>query len=447
MSHGKRFFLLTISFFLVIFLVKFIVPTSSTSFVKNFFSEKNYSGASLDAGVLGRAEVVAGAGSAESSLGSSESSTRGGSAGDGSSSGGKSSNRSSSVNSMGVEKDTDIPSTHSQNTDTHSSASDLHSTASNQHLSSSMLHIQNTEYPNLIERYPHQEDTSFGPPINEPPTHNEISTTHFASSVVHTEGSSQTYVDVLGNIHYHLEDTSWTEDKPPTHAENSDTHLGYTDTHNPSSLTHSLISTHHSGASSWCVTSNPTPWDPDHYEDSDVHNQDTVSHTAPSTLYGNEPLYLHSEDSLWCPNDNYPGVDKPDPNPDNFVPILYPYLPKHTATSAWYSPLPPFPAETQTPDQTEVSGADEPITLPAEGSSNLDVIQINGELSVGSFGPEVVALQYQLVKQGLLSVKHVTAYFGNITKKALETFQVAYNLTSEKGVVGPKTREVLNNAL
>lgn len=447
MNHGKRFFLLATSFFLIIFLVKFIVPTSSTSFVKNFFSEKKYSGTSLDVGVLGRAGVVAGAGGVDRSLGSSEGSARDSSVGGGFSSGGKSSNQVSSVNSTPVERDVDTPPIHSSNTDTHSSVSDLHSTASNQHLSSSMLHIQNTEYPNPIEHYPHQEDTSFGPPINEPPTHNEISTTHFASSVVHTEGSSQTYVDVLGNIHYHLEDTSWTEDKPPTHAENSDTHLGYTDTHNPSSLTHSLISTHHSGASSWCVTSNPTPWDPDHYEDSDVHNQDTVSHTAPSTLYGNEPLYLHSEDSLWCPNDNYPGVDKPDPNPDNFVPILYPYLPKHTATSAWYSPLPPFPAETQMPDQTEVSTTDEPITLPAEGSSNLDVIQINDELSAGSFGPEVAALQNTLVKQGFLSAKYMTAYFGAITEKALEAFQAAYNLSSESGVVGPKTREVLNNTL
>ncbi len=63
-------------------------------------------------------------------------------------------------------------------------------------------------------------------------------------------------------------------------------------------------------------------------------------------------------------------------------------------------------------------------------------------LQVGSTGADVSALQNRLTLEGLFSANQ-TGYFGSITKTAVMAFQ-AKNGVESVGVVGPKTRAILN---
>jgi peptidoglycan hydrolase-like protein with peptidoglycan-binding domain len=64
-------------------------------------------------------------------------------------------------------------------------------------------------------------------------------------------------------------------------------------------------------------------------------------------------------------------------------------------------------------------------------------------LSIGSKGPDVLALQMLLKTQGFFTHPDVTEYYGPITAKAVAAFQVANGLESI-GRVGPLTRAKLN---
>lgn len=67
-------------------------------------------------------------------------------------------------------------------------------------------------------------------------------------------------------------------------------------------------------------------------------------------------------------------------------------------------------------------------------------------LTIGSTGADVTELQTLLVQQGYLSVAP-TGYFGVLTKKAVQAFQTANQVSPASGFVGPLTREVLGTVL
>lgn len=71
--------------------------------------------------------------------------------------------------------------------------------------------------------------------------------------------------------------------------------------------------------------------------------------------------------------------------------------------------------------------------------------QFNQDLTIGSTGPDVIALQQILINKGFLtSVSAPTGYFGNGTQAALAEFQTANGISPASGYVGPKTRIFLN---
>jgi peptidoglycan hydrolase-like protein with peptidoglycan-binding domain len=78
----------------------------------------------------------------------------------------------------------------------------------------------------------------------------------------------------------------------------------------------------------------------------------------------------------------------------------------------------------------------------AAGSS----YQFNQNLTVGSTGSDVIALQQTLINGGYLtSISTPTGYFGNGTKIALEGFQTANGISPASGYLGSLTRAVLNS--
>lgn len=69
------------------------------------------------------------------------------------------------------------------------------------------------------------------------------------------------------------------------------------------------------------------------------------------------------------------------------------------------------------------------------------------DLTLGSSGPDVVALQKYLVREGFLVMPNNAAYgfFGRITQRAVAVYQLKFGISPGAGFFGPKTREHLNN--
>jgi hypothetical protein len=67
------------------------------------------------------------------------------------------------------------------------------------------------------------------------------------------------------------------------------------------------------------------------------------------------------------------------------------------------------------------------------------------DLTVGSTGSAVQALQTFLIGQGDLVLATPTQYFGSMTQAALAKFQAAHNITPSVGYFGPKTRAYVNS--
>lgn len=69
------------------------------------------------------------------------------------------------------------------------------------------------------------------------------------------------------------------------------------------------------------------------------------------------------------------------------------------------------------------------------------------DLTMGSTGPDVVALQKYLVKVGLMVMPQGVSYgfFGEITRGAVARYQMKYGISPTAGYFGPKTRDHLNN--
>lgn len=68
----------------------------------------------------------------------------------------------------------------------------------------------------------------------------------------------------------------------------------------------------------------------------------------------------------------------------------------------------------------------------------------SANLTVGSQGEDVIALQQILIDAGLLNIPAPTGYFGPLTKAAVIAYQQQHDITPSSGFVGVKTRAVLN---
>ncbi len=85
-------------------------------------------------------------------------------------------------------------------------------------------------------------------------------------------------------------------------------------------------------------------------------------------------------------------------------------------------------------------------TVADEGSVlGASTFNFTRTLIVGSKGEDVKALQERLRDEGLYSGP-ITSYFGTLTEKAVKAYQEKNTLPSV-GVVGPKTREILNKGV
>lgn len=74
-------------------------------------------------------------------------------------------------------------------------------------------------------------------------------------------------------------------------------------------------------------------------------------------------------------------------------------------------------------------------------------VAFDNDLSIGSSGYYVTALQQKLVHEGFLDSRYITGYFGPITQQAVIEYQQAHNIDTSgggAGRVGPRTRAELN---
>jgi hypothetical protein len=79
------------------------------------------------------------------------------------------------------------------------------------------------------------------------------------------------------------------------------------------------------------------------------------------------------------------------------------------------------------------------------GTTGTTTYDFTSDLTVGSSGSQVSALQAFLIAQGdLTGVSAPTGYFGALTQKALAKYQAANGITPSVGYFGPKTRAFVN---
>ncbi len=70
--------------------------------------------------------------------------------------------------------------------------------------------------------------------------------------------------------------------------------------------------------------------------------------------------------------------------------------------------------------------------------------QFNHDLTVGSKGADVTALQNLLISKGFLKVS-ATGYFGTLTQKAAAAWQASVGISPAAGYFGPKSRAYVNS--
>lgn len=77
------------------------------------------------------------------------------------------------------------------------------------------------------------------------------------------------------------------------------------------------------------------------------------------------------------------------------------------------------------------------------GQASAGPYEFTTTLERGSTGQGVTELQQILIADGFLSISAPTGYFGSLTEAAVKEFQQAHGL-DQVGIVGPKTRAILN---
>lgn len=84
------------------------------------------------------------------------------------------------------------------------------------------------------------------------------------------------------------------------------------------------------------------------------------------------------------------------------------------------------------------------LALAVTVSASAEGYNFNKNLTVGSRGADVTALQNRLATDGYFTLA-ATGYFGNVTKTAVKAFQTANGISPVSGYVGPLTRAALNS--
>ncbi len=82
----------------------------------------------------------------------------------------------------------------------------------------------------------------------------------------------------------------------------------------------------------------------------------------------------------------------------------------------------------------------------AQGGGSSSAYNFTRDLTVGSKGADVTALQQLLISKGYLAVSAPTGYFGSLTKAAVAKWQAAVGLSPAAGYFGPKSRAFLASA-
>jgi peptidoglycan hydrolase-like protein with peptidoglycan-binding domain len=109
--------------------------------------------------------------------------------------------------------------------------------------------------------------------------------------------------------------------------------------------------------------------------------------------------------------------------------------------SYWATPVPMI-AGVSTSTLTTIQ-----TTKPSTPSTNKEVSvkhEFIYNLSIGSRGNDITALQKILKYYGYYTFTTTTGYFGPVTKEAVIEYQKDNNITPYSGIVGPKTRVALN---
>lgn len=88
-------------------------------------------------------------------------------------------------------------------------------------------------------------------------------------------------------------------------------------------------------------------------------------------------------------------------------------------------------------------------TIPpvAQTDTNINNTIYTRDLTIGSRGQDVVALQNKLISLGYLSSGNNTGYFGKATKEAVIGFQISKGIYPASGYFGPVTRDFFINKL
>ncbi|MDD5068514.1 MAG: peptidoglycan-binding domain-containing protein, partial [Candidatus Pacebacteria bacterium] len=82
--------------------------------------------------------------------------------------------------------------------------------------------------------------------------------------------------------------------------------------------------------------------------------------------------------------------------------------------------------------------------VAAAGGALTALASFDVNLTVGSTGADVTALQNWLIENGFLSIPAATGYFGPLTQSAVAAYQTSVGITPAAGYVGPITRAKLN---
>ncbi|OHB17220.1 MAG: hypothetical protein A2913_00185 [Parcubacteria group bacterium RIFCSPLOWO2_01_FULL_40_65] len=102
-----------------------------------------------------------------------------------------------------------------------------------------------------------------------------------------------------------------------------------------------------------------------------------------------------------------------------------------------------IPAPPQTIKSISIQSLLDQISALQNQINQLQKSTVSGlvrDLSIGSQGEDVRALQNFLIKNGVYPEARITGYFGNLTKNAVIRFQQKYAISPRIGYVGAKTR-------
>ena len=81
------------------------------------------------------------------------------------------------------------------------------------------------------------------------------------------------------------------------------------------------------------------------------------------------------------------------------------------------------------------------------GSGSTGSYNFTTDLTLGSRGADVTALQQMLINKGFLAIAAPTGYFGSMTQAALGKFQASVGISPTAGYFGAKTRAYFNSSV